>query len=323
MKYLISLITVILVTTPVFGATSRSGAYVSVDNGPVMRATASVNQLQAMANSSGATKATGASATGTAGVTNKPSIRDDIVPTPGSGSSGGDGNGGDGDDDGNDTPGTPDTPPVPDDDPSDNEREKERLACINNNLGVGNTYVWASRYSNTKDYVTMVEDIEHPENNVCFVRVELTSKDPRISVSDLPPKYFVWRDPMVCGSWVDEDLLVKRIMDATRKGRTWGTIGAGVGSAAVGVGVMELWGNKAINGAVEGQKSDKLDNTKLFRSKMLEARHANDIKQYADYAAAVRTLAQACPQLSDAPEGCRNISYKDLCADLDLHINCY
>ena len=38
-------------------------------------------------------------------------------------------------------------------------REKERLACISNNIGVGNTFVWASRYSNTANYATMVEDI--------------------------------------------------------------------------------------------------------------------------------------------------------------------
>ena len=50
--------------------------------------------------------------------------------------------------------------------PSTNNREKEKQACISNNIGVGNTFVWASRYSNTANYATMVEDVENPENNV-------------------------------------------------------------------------------------------------------------------------------------------------------------
>ena len=58
---------------------------------------------------------------------------------------------------------------------SDDEinRDAERLACVSNNIGVGNTFVWASKYSNTSNYSTMVEDTENPENNVCWVRVEL------------------------------------------------------------------------------------------------------------------------------------------------------
>ena len=67
----------------------------------------------------------------------------------------------------------PDDPvPVPEPtEPDVDNREKERLACISNNIGVGNTFVWASRYSNTANYATMVEDTENPENNVCFVKL--------------------------------------------------------------------------------------------------------------------------------------------------------
>ena len=59
-------------------------------------------------------------------------------------------------------------------------REKERNACMSNNIGVGNTFVWASRYSNANDYSTMIEDVNFPENNTCFVKVELKSNDERI-----------------------------------------------------------------------------------------------------------------------------------------------
>ena len=42
-------------------------------------------------------------------------------------------------------------------------REKEKNICLSNNIGVGNTFVWASKYSNTQNYVNMVEDVEEPE----------------------------------------------------------------------------------------------------------------------------------------------------------------
>ncbi|MDR0726802.1 MAG: hypothetical protein LBF37_01935, partial [Rickettsiales bacterium] len=38
------------------------------------------------------------------------------------------------------------------------KRDKEKAACISNNIGVGNTFVWASKYSNTNNYASMVED---------------------------------------------------------------------------------------------------------------------------------------------------------------------
>ena len=65
-------------------------------------------------------------------------------------------------------------------------REAERNACMNNNIGIGNTFVWASRYSDTSNYMNMVEDIDNPQNNVCFVRVELKSNDSAISAAELP-----------------------------------------------------------------------------------------------------------------------------------------
>ena len=133
-------------------------------------------------------------------------------------------------------------------------REKEREACIRNNIGVGNTFVWASRYSDINNYATMVEDVEHPENNTCFVLVDLKSTDSNINLSDIKGKYFEMGRNIACGSWVNESDIEKRILDAKKKNRTLATIGGAVGGAAVGVGSMELFGNRLIGGAVMGQK---------------------------------------------------------------------
>lgn len=139
--------------------------------------------------------------------------------------------------------------------PTKDMREKERAACINNNIGVGNTFVWASRFSNTNNYASMVEDTEEPENNVCFVKVEMKSDDSKISVADVPAQYFVMGQTITCGSWADSKTLEKRILDAKKSARTWATVGGAVGGAAVGVGAMELFGNKLIGGSVQGQKA--------------------------------------------------------------------
>lgn len=146
----------------------------------------------------------------------------------------------------------PDEPEKPD------MREKEREACMRNNIGAGNTFVWASRYSDISNYATMIEDTEVPENNVCFVRVDIRSADPKIDLSDIPSKYFEMGNNIVCGSWVDEDKIEKRILAAKKNARTWATVGGAVGGAATGVGLMELFGNKLIGGAVQGQKAGSI-----------------------------------------------------------------
>ena len=69
-------------------------------------------------------------------------------------------------------------------------RDAERAACLNNNIGIGNTFVWASKFSNTNSYAAMQEDLENPENNVCFVKVDLKSTDARVNMSDIPSRYF-------------------------------------------------------------------------------------------------------------------------------------
>ena len=108
-------------------------------------------------------------------------------------------------------------------------REREKRACLQNNIGIGNTFVWASRYSNLGSYSTMIEDIEEPDNNTCFVKVELKSDDPKISVADIPSKYYEMGRNITCGEWADYDTLKGRILDAKKSARTWATVGGDIG----------------------------------------------------------------------------------------------
>ena len=193
-------------------------------------------------------------------------------------------------------------------------REREKAACIQNNVGVGATFVWASRYSNTASYNSMVEDTEFPENNVCFVKVGMKSNDARVDVSDIPTKYFVMGENITCGGWTDAEVLKQRILDAKKKGRTWATVGGVVGGAGVGVGAMELFGNKLIDGAVEGQAD--MEGTELLCSQMKVLKQEksskyndivdalNEIKKYCDDASLWTTTAQ--------PEECKSYDYKTL-----------
>ncbi|MBO4700892.1 MAG: hypothetical protein J5620_04060 [Alphaproteobacteria bacterium] len=197
------------------------------------------------------------------------------------------------------------SPSIKDDDvgpafPKDTEKDKreaERAACLNNNIGIGNTFVWASRYSNTASYATMQEDTENPENNVCFVKVDLKSADSRINVSDIPSRYFQWGETINCGSWVDEEMLKQRILDAKKKGRTWATVGGAVGGAAVGVGSMELFGNKLIGGAVEGQKD--LSGIPLLRSQLLTLKNKGD-SRYEEFKTDLKALKTACDKFKSS-----------------------
>jgi len=184
-------------------------------------------------------------------------------------------------------------PTFPSADDEKDKRDAERAACLNNNIGVGNTFVWASKYSNTSNYATMQEDVDNPENNVCFVKVDLKSADARVSMSDIPSKYFEWGYNINCGSWVDEEMLRKRILDAKKTGRTWATVGGAVGGAAVGVGAMELFGNKLIGGKVEGQKNKKLSQTQLLRSQLLTLKNNKD-SRYDTFVRELRSFKEMC-----------------------------
>ena len=173
------------------------------------------------------------------------------------------------------------------------KREKERAACLGNNIGAGNTFVWASRYSNTGNYASMVEDVENPENNVCFVRVELKSDDAKINVADVPAVYYEMGRTITCGEWADSGKIKDRILAAKKSGRTWGTVAGAVGGAGLGVGLMELGGNRLIGGKVEGQKYlADTDEVALVRSQLAVAGKSSP--EYQEFMQNLRTLKTEC-----------------------------
>ena len=184
---------------------------------------------------------------------------------------------------------------------NEDTREAERNACINNNIGFGNTFVWASRYSDTSNYANMVEDVKNPQNNVCFVRVELKSDDnSRISVSDIPAKYFMWGENIECGSWANKGEIEKRILDAKKGNRIGGIVAISVASAGLGVGAMELFGNKLIGGKVQGQKN--LEGKKLYRSQLLTLKQKNP-SQYEARVADLKKIKEVCDKNGGVLEG--------------------
>ena len=186
--------------------------------------------------------------------------------------------------------------------PEIDRREKEKAACIQNNIGVGNTFVWASRYSNTNDYSTMIEDVENPENNTCFVKVALKSADPKISLTDIRDQYYEMGRDITCGAWADADKIEKRILDAKKNARTWATVGGAVGGAALGVASMELFGNKLIGGAVEGQKDKSLSQDDLLRSQLLALKKENNA-QFKEIVGHLESLQKECAKTIWAEEG--------------------
>lgn len=189
-------------------------------------------------------------------------------------------------------------------DPERDRRRAERAACLGNNIGIQNTFVWASRYSDTSNYSTMVEDTEHPENNVCFAYVELRSNDKNINLSDINGKYFQMNTNVNCGSWVDKNLLEKRILDGKKSTRTLATVAGAVGGAGVGVGAMELFGNNLIGGAVKGQQA--LSGDALFIAQLKELKN-NGSQDYNDIVTSLKEIRTECNNTSN--DDCKKIDY--------------
>lgn len=160
--------------------------------------------------------------------------------------------------------------------------------CVGNNTGYGNVYVWASRNSDGSDYTRMVEDVSNPDNNACWVRVDIESDNPNIRVSDVPSRWFIVGQRITCGDWTDRNTLRQRALDARKSGRTWATVGGAVGGAGVGVGMMELFGNRLIGGKVMGQKA--LDEVELLYSQMSESERR-------EYATAIEKIDELCADL--------------------------
>ena len=190
-------------------------------------------------------------------------------------------------------------------------RDKERQACLSNNIGVGNTFVWASKTSNLSNYATMLEDIDHPENNTCFALVGMRSDDNRISTADIQPRYFEWGQSITCGSWIDESKMQDRILEAKKKARVWGTIAGSVGGAGVGVGSMELFGNRLIGGAVQGQEQYKKYSQEWFNAKANQLKKEYGENEYNEFVEEARKLQKFCSEpVDDNREKCNNPRYK-------------
>ena len=188
-------------------------------------------------------------------------------------------------------------------------RDKEKKACVSNNIGIGNTFVWAAKGSNVSNYANMVEDTENPENNVCYVLVGMRSDDTRINTSDIQPQYFEWGNTITCGSWIDEAKMEERILEAKKSARTWGTIGGAVGGAGIGVGAMELFGNKLLSGVdglgkLQGQKQYDMYTADWYSAKINEFKHKieNEEAQQTDldnFMAKAKALAAKCQEVKD------------------------
>lgn len=194
-------------------------------------------------------------------------------------------------------------------------REAERAACLNNNVGIGNTFVWASRYSDTSNYAGMVEDVKNPQNNVCFVRVELKSNDEsRISVSDIAPKYFMWGEDIECGGWADKNVLEKRILDAKKGNRVAGIVASTIGGAGVGVGIMESFGNQLIGHGLSGQKA--MDDNAFRKSQLLTLKEKGRDDEYNEYIGYLKTIKTVCETNKDIDQVCT--VYEHLYTDKSL-----
>ncbi len=200
-------------------------------------------------------------------------------------------------------------------------RDKERIACLGNNIGIGNTFVWASKYSDTTSYSTMIEDTNNPENNVCFVLVGMQSDDSSIDTSDIQPRYFQWGDNVICGNWIDEAKMESRILESKKTARVLGIVGGTVGGAGVGVGAMELFGNKLIGGAVQGQQQYADDKTSVnwYKVKACELKK-QDVNAYNDFEKLVQELKQECTEYDFAQ--CKEAKYANLIKWYDSGRNC-
>ena len=84
----------------------------------------------------------------------------------------------------------------------------------------------------------------------------------------------------------------KRILDARKGARVGGIVASTVGGAGLGVGAMELFGNKLIDGKVQGQKSSKLSESQLYRSQLLVYKDKNPAK-YNEIVENLRVLKKA------------------------------
>ena len=171
--------------------------------------------------------------------------------------------------------------------------DTQRDICVSNNIGLNNTFVWAAQNSATNSYATMIEDVTNPENNACFARVDIGHKNKDVSVKGLDSRYFKMGNSVVCGSWLNRDMLEKNVLDGLKQNRTFGTVAAVVGGMGVGVGVMEAFGNRLIGGKVLGQKA--LEGQAQILS-LLAVLKKDSVVEYQHVVDAIKSLNKACKE---------------------------
>ena len=199
---------------------------------------------------------------------------------------------------------------------SDDYNDEARSVCTANNVGIGNTFVWASRNCNTDSYSSMTEDVSSPQNNMCYVFVELKSTDNKVILSDIRGKYFPMGTRITCGEWVDKKALEKKILEGKKASRAWATVAGSIGGAGVGVGAMELFGNKLLSKAgvksVEGQKA--LEGDELFISQLKVMKKSGD-SRYSTIVSELKEIRDGCVA-NPIPE-CSNIDYNNILSELE------
>ena len=200
--------------------------------------------------------------------------------------------------------------------PKTDETDARRATCLANNIGGRDIFVWAASDSNTDNYSTMVEDTTNPENNVCFALVKVQTNDVRVDLADIPGKYFPMGQRITCGNWVDGDMLKKRILDGKKSARVWATVAGSVGGAGLGVGIMELGGNKALAAmgvkSVQGQKA--LSGDELFLSQLKVLKKDKD-SRYATIVDEIKQIKKGCEK-NKIPE-CDDVDYNKILSGLN------
>ena len=121
-----------------------------------------------------------------------------------------------------------------------------------------------------------------------------------------------------CGAWADANMIEKRILDAKKSARTWATVAGSVGGAGIGVGAMELFGNRAlsnINGlqGLQGQKG--LSEDELFILQLKELKTSDNVR-YNEIVATLNALKTACDSASGNAD-CAKIKYNDILTGIE------
>ena len=108
-------------------------------------------------------------------------------------------------------------------------------------------------------------------------------------------------------------MLEKRILDAKKGNRIAGIVASSVGGAGLGVGIMELFGNRLIRGKVEGQK--EMSGPVLLRSQLLTLKEKGRKQEYDVYVSNLRIIKDACLAKNDNVAGFDCVEYNDLLSE--------